>query len=74
MKNVTKASTVRCIMVMVILLSVGCSIFQPAGNEKVSPETSVPLGTKQALDSPQDVRPLPTPEVKYLNHEIKWPG
>lgn len=72
--NVTKASTVRCIMVMVILLSFGCSIFQPAEQEKVPPETSVPPATKQALDSPQDVRPLPPPEVKYLNHKIKWPG
>jgi len=72
--NVTNASTVRCIMVMAILLSVGCSIFQPTGQEKVPPETPVPLATKQALDSPQDVPPLPPPEVKYLSHKIKWPG
>ena len=72
--DMTKVSTVRCIMVMLILWPVGCSIFQPAGQEKVPPETPVPPATKQALDSPQDVRPLPPPEVKYLNHKIKWPG
>jgi hypothetical protein len=74
MMDVTKVSTVRCIMVMVILWPVGCSIFQPAGQEKVPPETPVPLATKQALDSPQDARPLPPPEEKYLKHKIKWPG
>ncbi len=74
MMDVTKVSTVRCIMVMVILWSFGCSIFQPAGQEKVPPETPVPLATKQALDSPKDARPLPPPKVKYLNHKIKWPG
>jgi hypothetical protein len=72
--DMTNVSAVRCIMVMVILLPVGCSIFQPAGQEKVQPETPVPLATKQALDSPEDVRPLPPPKVKYLNHKVKWPG
>jgi len=72
--NVTKESTVRFILVMVILLSVGCSIFQPAGQKIVTSVTPVPIATKQAMDSPQDVRPLPPPEVKYLNHKTKWPG
>jgi hypothetical protein len=72
--DVTKASTVRCFILMAILWPVGCSIFQTAGQEKAPPEPPVPLATKQALDSPQDLRPLPPPEVKYLSHKIKWPG
>jgi len=61
--NVTKASAARCIMVMVILLSVGCSIFQPARQEIVASETPGRLATKQASDSPQDARSLPPPKV-----------
>lgn len=70
--EVTKVATVRWLLVMVILWPFGCSIFQPAEQEKVPPETPVPRTTKQALDSPQEVRPLPQAEVKYLNHKIKW--
>ena len=66
--NLTKVSTVRCIMVMVILLPVGCNMYQWDGQKKVPPETPAPIAT------PQDVRPPPPPEVKYLNHKIKWPG
>jgi hypothetical protein len=71
--EVTKVAIVRCLLVMAILWPFGCSVNQPAVPEKIPPTTSVPDSQPQQA-FPQEVRPLPPPEVKYLNHKIKWSG
>ena len=72
--DATKMAIARWLLVGVILWPFGCSKIQPVEHEKVPPETPVPRTTKQAPDISQEARSLPPPEVKYLNHQIKWPG
>jgi hypothetical protein len=78
--GVTKVATARWLLVMAILWPFGCSMIQPAGQEKIPPTTPGSGTIKQAPDSepqqasPQDLHPLPSPAVRYFNHKIKWPG
>jgi len=71
--EVTKVAIFRWLWVMAILWSFGCSVSQPAVPEKTPPTTPAPQSQPQQA-SPQEVRPLPPPEAKYLNHKIKWSG
>ena len=71
--EVMKVATVRWLWVMAILWPIGCSVIQPAVPEKILATTPAPDSQPQQA-SPQAVRPLPPPEIKYLNHKIKWSG